>query len=198
MVTAAQLAEALPTIRTSLSKFAKDKDALDELVQNAALKIWAARAKCCYQQSSLILKWMLLVAKRTALRVYRDATSKARFCADAPIQYKNAAAPSGSRRPHSGHARPQSRPRHERRLLAWCHIWQNLLGHKRRVRCAGRHGARRHLASTRELTREVRAASVRLSRHPRSSSCGGFGAETSTQRQSRRQRHHRGRHRRSG
>ena len=96
MVTAAQLAEALPTIRTSLSKFAKDKDALDELVQNASLKIWANRAKCCYEQSSLILKWMLLVAKRTALRVYRDATSKARFCADAPIQYMNAAAPSGS------------------------------------------------------------------------------------------------------
>ena len=96
MVTAAQLAEALPTIRTSLSKFAKDKDALDELVQNAALKIWAARAKCCYEQSSLILKWMLLVAKRTALRVYRDATSKARFCADAPIQYMNAAAPRSS------------------------------------------------------------------------------------------------------
>ena len=89
MITAARLAAALPTIRTSLSKFAKDKDALDELVQNAALKIWANRAKCCYKQSSLILKWMLLVAKRTALRAYRDATSKARSWADLPAQAIN-------------------------------------------------------------------------------------------------------------
>jgi len=35
-------------------------------------------------------------AIKTALRIYRDATSKARFCADAPIQYMNAADPSGS------------------------------------------------------------------------------------------------------